>query len=161
MATTISENSQPALRPAGRNSNPLVANVISPAFAIKFQRSGATIGSKTIIQPSRIAGPGFEPGPPGFRRALLPCSPAGFPAASNFLKDRFRFQSGPTSFLPRRHSFNVVPGGIRPAKIRYPGGQVSAEICLPAAPPSVFTTSPARSRPPSDPPQGIRPQMQR
>jgi hypothetical protein len=35
MATRIDENSQPALRLVGRNSNPLVANVISPAFAKK------------------------------------------------------------------------------------------------------------------------------
>jgi hypothetical protein len=35
MATTIGENSQPALRPAGRNLNPLVANVFPPAFAIQ------------------------------------------------------------------------------------------------------------------------------
>ena len=47
MATRVDENSQPALRPVGRNSNPLVANVISPAFAKKFKRSSATIGSKT------------------------------------------------------------------------------------------------------------------
>jgi len=36
MATRFGENSQPALRPAGRNSNPLVANVFPPAFAIQI-----------------------------------------------------------------------------------------------------------------------------
>ena len=36
MATRFDENSRPASRPAGRNLNPLVANVFPPAFAIKI-----------------------------------------------------------------------------------------------------------------------------
>ena len=38
MATRFDENSRPASRPAGRNSNPLVANVFPSAFAIKFKK---------------------------------------------------------------------------------------------------------------------------
>jgi hypothetical protein len=38
MATRFDENSQPALRLVGRNSNPLVANVFPPAFAINSKK---------------------------------------------------------------------------------------------------------------------------
>jgi hypothetical protein len=47
MATNIAENSQPALRSIGRNSNPLVANVFSTAFAI--QNSQKSILTNSIF----------------------------------------------------------------------------------------------------------------
>ena len=89
MATTIGENTQPAVRPAGRRSNPLVANVFPPAFAIQnHAASGATNRCKTYFSHPALAEPGFEPGSPGFRRALLPCSPAGIRAAAKETGDK-------------------------------------------------------------------------
>jgi hypothetical protein len=104
MATRVDENSQPALRLVGRNSNPLVANVISPAFAKNIKEAARQSGARQFFGHPTCAGPGFEPGSPSFHRALLPCSPAGIPAASNLLKDQFCFQKRTDKLLPRRYS---------------------------------------------------------
>jgi hypothetical protein len=219
MATTIGENSRPALRPAGRNSNPLVANVFPPAFAI--QKSCCKRRDKLLQDNfTELSRQGYwrdretNPGPPGIETdslpGALPCSPAGIPAAAketgdkttwrdmaapmmrrpetgSFGRDRRwpvfyganvcslagirRFQifskinsftdKRADKFLPRLYSLNVVPSGIRPAKNLFRGGRVSAGTCIPTAPPSMFTTSPARSNPPSDRRQAGLPQTRR
>jgi len=67
MATRMGENPQPALRLAGRNSNPLVSNVFPLAFAIQNGvASDVTNGCKTVLLSYPAgAGPGLEPGRPG------------------------------------------------------------------------------------------------
>lgn len=83
MATRVDENSQPALRLVGRNSNPLVANVISPAFAIKFKEAARQSGARQFSELSPLRGTGKRTRASRLSPGALPCSPAGIPAASN------------------------------------------------------------------------------
>ena len=117
MATRVDENSQPALRLVGRNSNPLVANVISPAFAINFKEAARQSGARQFSELSRSRGTGKRTRASRLSPGALPCSLAGIPAASNCLKDQFRFQKQADKLLPRHNSLDVVSSGIRPAKI--------------------------------------------
>src|SRR5580765_1920291 len=79
MATRFDGNSQPALRPAGRNSNPLVANVFPPAFAIKFQEAARQSVARQLLSYSVCTEPGYEPGPSGFGPDALPVVLRAFP----------------------------------------------------------------------------------
>ena len=117
MATRNDENSQPALRRVGRNSNPLVANVISPAFAKNIKEAARQSGARQFSELSRLRGTGKRTRASRLSPGALPCSPAGIPAASNVLKDQLRFPTQADQLLPRPNSLDVVSNGIRPAKI--------------------------------------------
>jgi hypothetical protein len=55
MATKIGENSHPALQTGGRNSNPLVANVFPPAFAIQnFLQAARQTVARQFAELSRL-----------------------------------------------------------------------------------------------------------
>ena len=59
MATRVDENSHPALRPGGRNSNPLVANVFPSAFTIQnFLQAARQTVARHVTELSRSRGTG-------------------------------------------------------------------------------------------------------
>ena len=126
MATRVDENSQPASRPAGRNLNPLVANVFPSAFAIKFQKAARQSGARQLLSYSVCTEPGYEPGPPGFHRALYHVVLRAFPPLQ-ISQRSITVQNRPTSSCRDLTVLDVVPGGIRPAKL-FPSRPATSEL---------------------------------
>src|ERR1017187_8635493 len=116
MAKRVNENSQPTSRPAGRNLNPLVANVFPPAFAIKLQEAARQSVARQLLSYSVCTEPGIEPGASRLGRALYHVVLRAFPPLQILSKIKHR-STRADKFLPRLYSLDVVPGGIRPLQI--------------------------------------------